>query len=276
MKIAVLSDVHGNVPALERVLADIECWQPDEVIVNGDLVSRGPYSLECVQMLRMRFPGTRFLSGNHEAYLLRSVDQPPAPDEPTRDINRFAQWAARQLGEVVEELRAWQDHLDLTGLEGGSSVHVTHASRLGNRDGIYPEMDAETLATKLGTPRDLFVTSHTHQAFVRRFEGKLIANTGSVGQPLDGDARASYGRFGFRGGVWSAEVVRLDYDKARAERDFVDSGFLEEGGPLARLILREVQESRRHVGPWCNVYLGAVKAREITVARAVQDYLGAL
>jgi predicted phosphodiesterase len=276
VKIAVLSDVHGNVPALDRVLADIEGWRPDEVIVNGDLVSRGPFSLTCVQMLHTRFPAAHFLGGNHEAYLLRSVDEPPAPDEPTRDINRFAQWAARQLGEVVEELRGWRDHLDLTGLEGGSSVHVTHASRLGNRDGIYPEMDAETLAVKLGAPRDLFITSHTHQAFVRRFEGKLIVNTGSVGQPLDGDARAAYGRFTFRGGLWSVEVMRLAYDKARAEQDFTDSGFLEEGGPLARLILREVHESRRHVGPWCHAYLDAVKAREITVEKAVRAYLAGL
>jgi predicted phosphodiesterase len=276
MKIAVLSDIHGNVPALDAVLADVERWRADELIVNGDLVSRGPHSLECLRMLRVRFPRVRLLTGNHETFVLRCLDEPPDPQEPTYDLTRFAQWTARQLGDVVQEIRAWGDHLDLTGLEGGSSVHVTHASRLGNRDGIYPETDAAALAAKLGDARDLFVTSHTHQAFVRRFNGTQIVNTGSVGQPLDEDPRAAYGRFSFRGGVWETQIVRLDYDKARAERDFVDSGFLDDCGPIVRLIYRELRDSRRHVAPWRARYLEAVQAAEITVARSVEDYLGSL
>ncbi len=276
MKIAVLSDVHGNVPALEAVLADIESWRPDEVVVNGDLVSRGPYSLECLRLLRARLPGCRTLAGNHEAYVLSCMDTPPPADEPTYEISRFACWTAAKLGTAVEELRGWGDHVDLTGLDQDSSVHITHGSRLGNRSGITPEADDEELARRLGDPRALFVGSHTHRSLVREFHGGLVVNTGSVGQPFDGDPRAAYGRFRFHGGRWQAEIARVDYDKPRAERDFADSGFLEECGPLAHLILREMRECRMLVGRWMGLYHGAVKNRELSVAEAVERYMQSL
>jgi len=90
---------------------------------------------------------------------------------------------------------------------------------------------------------------------------------------MDGDARAAYGRFCLRAGRWQAEIARVDYDKAQAECDFVDSGFLAEAGPMAKLIYLELQQSRPHVGPWWRRYMDAVKARELTVAEAVASYL---
>lgn len=275
MKIAVLSDVHGNVPALRAVLDDIDAWRPDLLVVNGDLVSRGPCSVECMQLLRSRAPACHYLTGNHETYVLRCADEPADPDSPTLEIDRFAEWTLRRLGALLDEIRGWSDHLDLTGLAQGASAHITHGSRLGNRDGISARTLDADLPAKLGEPRDLFVGSHTHKPLLRRFNGSLVVNTGSVGQPMDGDPRAAYGRFTLQAGGWHAEIVRVAYDKARAERDFVESGFLAEAGPMARLIYLELQQSRPHVGPWRREYLEAVKARELTVADAVERYLAA-
>jgi len=98
MKIAVLSDVHGNVPALQAVLDDICAWQADTVIVNGDLVSRGPYSLECLRLMQTQFPAAHYTKGNHESYVLRCADTSTDPDSPTYDVDRFADWTVRQLG----------------------------------------------------------------------------------------------------------------------------------------------------------------------------------
>ena len=276
MKIAVLSDVHGNVPALRAVLDDIARWQADALIVNGDLVSRGPYSLDCLRLVQARYPAARYTTGNHESYVLRCADTPPDPDSPTFDVDRFADWTVRQLGAAVEEIRSFTDHIDLTDLDGGASVHVTHGSRLGNRDGVSASVADADLPAKLGTPRDLFIGSHTHKPLLRQFNGTLVVNTGSVGQPMDDDPRASYGRFTLRGGRWQAEIARVAYDKAQAERDFVESGFLAEAGPLARIIYLELQQSRMHAGPWSRQYMHAIKAREITVAASIQAYLSTL
>jgi len=275
MKLAVLSDVHGNLPALQAVLDDIECWRPDKVVLNGDLVSRGPYSVECLQLARQRLPDAVFIEGNHEAFVLWCGANPCDPQHPKYLIRRFAHWTFERLGSAVADISGWPDHLDDTEMEGGS-LHITHGSRLGNRDGIHPRVDDQELAAKLGDPRDLFIASHTHIAMVRRFNGNLVVNTGSVGQPFDADRRASYGRFWFNNGAWRSEIMRVEYDYDRAQQDFFDSGFVDECGPLAGLIYREFRQARPHVGIWMRRYINAVSAGEITVARAVKEYLDTL
>jgi predicted phosphodiesterase len=272
MKIAVLSDVHGNVPALEAVLEDIARWRPDEVVVNGDLVNRGPCSLEVLQLLQREQPAARLLRGNHENWLLRCHEQGPDLDSVTHEIDRFAHFALRQLDKTVEEIALWDDHLDLTELEGGS-LHITHGSRKGDRHGIAPETEGEELIERLGDPRDLFVGSHTHRAFRRLHNGNQVVNTGSVGQPFDHDVRSAYVRLQFHSGKWQVESVRVAYDRARAIADFERSGFLDEGGALTRVIFREFVEARVHVGPWRRKYLNAIQAGEISVVDAVERYL---
>ena len=276
MKLAVLSDVHGNVPALTAVLEDIEAWGADQVIVNGDLVNRGPHSLDCLRLLQRHMPGAHLLGGNHESYVLHCVDTPTDPASPTHDIDRFARWTVAELGEAVEALRGWEDHLDLVDLEAGARVHITHGSRLGNRAGVSERLSDAELAQRVGDPRDLFIGSHTHKPMLRVLEGNLVVNTGSVGQPMDGDPRAAYGRFTLRGGRWQARIRRVAYDKARAEQDFIDSGFLEEAGPVPGLIYLELQQSRAHLGPWRHAYLAAIKAGEIGVAESIERYREAL
>jgi putative phosphoesterase len=275
MKIAVLSDVHGNVPALEAVLEDIEGWAPDEVIVNGDLVSRGPCSLECLKLLERWFPDARLIKGNHESFVLACADQPRDPEDSGYDMWRIAQWTTDQLGEAVEGLRAWPEHIDLIDLEGGS-FHVTHGSRLGNRDGIHAAISDAELASKLGDPRDLFIASHTHRPFMRRFAGKLVVNVGSVGQPFDGDRRAAYGRFWLARSRWRAEIARIAFDRERAERDLRDSGLLETGGPLVRVIELELRDARMLLGTWMTRYGAALDAGAVTVADAVEEFLDRL
>ena len=63
MRIAVLSDIHGNLPALRAVLADIDSWRPDLVILNGDLVNRGPSSLECLEIIAVMREASAALTG---------------------------------------------------------------------------------------------------------------------------------------------------------------------------------------------------------------------
>jgi predicted phosphodiesterase len=273
MKLAVLSDIHGNVPALEAVLEDILAWRADEVIVNGDVINRGPYSPQVLGMLREHLPRAEYLLGNHESFTLYSAANPLEPEDSKYDLRRLAQWTATQLGEALAPIADWGDHLDRTGLEGGASLHITHGSRLGNRDGIGPSTREEELPAKLGEPRDLFVASHTHRPMVREFAGGQVVNIGSVGQPLDGDERAAYGRFELRDGCWVSEIRRVAYDKPRAIRDFHQSGFLDHAGPVGWLIYTEHRLNAMHVGPMMRRYLADIEAGGLSVREAVQHYL---
>ena len=277
MKIAVISDIHGNVPALSAVLEDLAQWRPDQVIVNGDVINRGPYSLAGLQLLRAHLPDAHYLTGNHESFVLHCAGEMLEPGHPKYDLRQFAQWTVQQLGaEILEEIRHWPDHLDMPELEGGSSFHITHGSRLGNRQGISARTREEDLPEKLGDYRELFVCSHTHKAMQRQYNGMLIVNTGSVGQPMDDDPRAAYGRFIYSNKRWQGEIRRVVYDKAQAERDFHQSGFLEAGGPLVQLIYREHQNNRIYVGAMMAQYYDAITNGEISLADAVQRYLAQL
>jgi len=103
MKIAVLSDIHGNLPALERVVEHIDAWQPDRVVVNGDIVNRGPRSRDCLLLLQERQQRDDWvlLKGNHEDYVLECGRPDCATDSPAYEVERFAHWAYQQLnGEV--------------------------------------------------------------------------------------------------------------------------------------------------------------------------------
>ncbi|MBD3670693.1 MAG: metallophosphoesterase family protein [Gammaproteobacteria bacterium] len=275
MKIAVLSDIHGNVPALEAVLDDIERWQADQVVVNGDLINRGPCSAEVSRMIREKLPEARCILGNHESFTMFCAQNPVSAEHEKYELRRLPQWTASQLGEELKQFENWLDHIDETSLAGGASLHITHGSRLGNRDAISPNTQDDDLPAKLGEPRDLFVASHTHRPMIKPFKGSLVVNIGSVGQPLDGDERAAYGRFILDGGRWQAEIRRVAYDKEQAIRDFYESGFLHHAGSLGLLIYSEHRLNQMHMGPMMKHYLPAIDAGDITVPEAVAHYLKA-
>jgi len=271
MKLAVLSDVHGNLPALEAVMEDLLRWSPDHVVINGDLINRGPNSRACVELLKQQISRLDLIRGNHEDFVMTCGTKAYDHTHHTFDLRRFAHWAFAQMGDAMDEVARWHDHLDLYERQGG--LHITHASRLGKREGISLRTPESDLPAKLGERGALFITSHTHKAMIREYDGTLIVNTGSVGSPSDLDPRAAYGRFEFDDVRWQAEIVRLDYDRPRAERDFITSGFIEGGGPLARLMLEELRHAHVFVGPWNERYHQAVLDRLITVEEAVQQFL---
>jgi len=274
MKIAVLSDVHGNVPAMEAVIEDLHAWQPDQVVMNGDLVNRGPYSESVLGLMLDQFPDAMFLKGNHESFVLYAAEHPVTADDPKYHLRQFAQWSASQLGEAnLSLIRDWQDHYDVVDPTGQKSLHVTHGSRLGNRDGISLKTLDEALPEKLGERKELFVVSHTHKAMLRQFEDTLIVNTGSVGQPLDNDARSAYARMEFSEQGWQAEIRRVDYDKARAEKDFIESGFLKEGGPITKLIFLEHRHNTMFVGPFMHQYHDAIAEGKADACKAVDAFI---
>ena len=277
MKVAVFSDVQGNLPAMQAVIDDILEWRPDLVILNGDLVNRGPRSLECLKAFETLRRERHWLPvrGNHEDFVLYCRDsQPPSAAE--GELRRFTDWTAAQLGAAATALEDWPDHLTFAAPQSDDWVHVTHGTLAGNRDGITAERPDDQLAGRFPADLRLFVTAHTHRPVERWLDGLPILNVGSVGSPFDGDVRASYARLQHYGGRWHWQVQRLSYDRATAERDFHDSGFVEQGGPLARLILEEWRRAALFMVAWNRRFRAAVLAGEIDLARAVDDFLADL
>lgn len=275
MNIAVLSDIHGNVPALHAVAADIESCAPDKVIVNGDIVNRGPCSRAALRfVLRKREHGDwLLLRGNHEDFLLGYGQLDEDLDGPESEINQFVHFAYEQLNGEVDALLQMPERYSWFAADG-SEFRVVHASMHSNRDGLYADMTDEQLRERIQPAPAVFVTSHTHQPFIRQVDSTLVVNTGSVGAPFDLDWHPSYGRFTWQSeDGWRAEIARVKYDRRLIERDYVRSGFLDEGGPLAQIMLVELRRSRGLIFHWARQYQEAVASGEISLEESVRRVL---
>jgi predicted phosphodiesterase len=274
MKVAVFSDVQANLPAMETAMEDILLWEPDLVVMAGDLINRGPSSRDCLtrfdQLRRDR--GWLPIAGNHETWVLRCGHHPPSSPVAAR-MRAFADWTYRQIADIEHALTDWPDHLCFPADGHDNWVHITHGSLIGNRDGITANVPDEALAEKLPADVALFVSAHTHRPLKRQLGHTSIVNVGSVGSPFDGDPRGSYGRLVLRDGHWDAEIRRFDYDRAQAERDFHDSGFFDEGGPLTRILFEEWRRAKVMLPYWMRTFQDAVLAGEIELDQAVDDFL---
>ncbi len=274
MRVAVFSDVQGNYPAMEAALDHIQDWSPDLVVMAGDLVNRGPSSRTCLDrfLTLYRSRGWLPVRGNHEDWVIRCGRERPL-NRVDAEMRRFADFSFAQVADIAETMAAWPDHLCFHGSTRNSWVQVSHGTMAGNRNGITAAVPDEALHDKLPEDIDLFVTAHTHRPLTRHYKGTDILNVGSVGSPFDGDIRASYGQLEFHNGRWRTRIQRLDYDRARTRRDFLESGFVHEGGPLARIIFLEWQTARLLMPSWHRRYGDAVRAGEIGLDKAVDDFM---
>ena len=275
MKIAVISDIHGNLPALKKVTKHLEAWRPDKVVVNGDIVNRGPCSLGCLRFIQAKKEQENWhvLRGNHEDFVLACGQSDFPKSGPQFEIVRFAHWSYRQINGDVSFLANLPNQFSWTAADG-SEFRVTHASMKGNRDGLYHNADEKTLRQQIAPPPAVFVTGHTHRPFIRQVDKTLIVNAGSVGTPFDKDDRPSYGQFTWdEMDGWQAKIVRVAYDHALIEQDFIDSGFLTEAGPLAQLMLVELRKARGLIYRWGSTYEKAILAGEINIEESVREIL---
>jgi len=253
--IAVLADIHANVPALEAVLADIAAVGADEVIVNGDLVNRGPSNVEVVERV-MNLPNLSAVTlGNHDDLMRKWVER--APDIPALWFEDAfwdgMAWPARQLleaGQIDPLRRLPMTHaLERPGLP---TLLFSHGSPRHYREGYAPYLDDRTFGEIAGQyPADVFVGSHTHRPYSRRVGRFEILNTGAVGAPFNGDPRAQYLLLHPRDGSWRPEFRAVPYDQGAALRAFETSGYLEAGGLSARIFYDELRLSRPlYMGFW--------------------------
>jgi predicted phosphodiesterase len=277
MKIAILADIHANLAALHAVIADIESWSPDMVVVAGDMVNRGPQSDECLDLvLRLRDErGWRVIAGNHEGYVLRHAAERARPDfpgsGPRYEFSRLFSWTYHQLADRTEAIAALPEGLDIPTPAG--PLRVLHASVRHNRDGVLEGSSDEVLRGQIDPGAAVFCVGHTHMPFVRRVDGTLLVNVGSVGLPFDGDTRAAYARLSLGRAGWRAEIVRVAYDLAATERAFVHGGAMEMIGPMAEIMLRELQTGRSLMFDFIPRFSEPIQAGLVSVAAAVRAFM---
>lgn len=230
MRIAVIADIHGNLPALRAVLADIKQRGVDRLIINGDLVNRGPDSVAVMQELLAR-ENTTFLLGNHEDLLRLWQERSPnlPPEWFTDPFWASTAWNAEAVSQagLLDVPQAWplSEVLRVGDLP---PILLAHGTPDNYREGLSDRMTEERLREVAGG-HAVVVGSHIHRPVIQRSSETLLLNTGAVGVSADGDPRAAYLLLTEQGGEWQPEIVRLDYDRERSLRRFAESGYLATG-----------------------------------------------
>ncbi|HMO52191.1 MAG TPA: metallophosphoesterase family protein [Kiritimatiellia bacterium] len=274
MKVAVLSDIHANYAALEAVLRHLEGASPQAVLVGGDIINRGPDPARCLEIIlsRMRTDGWRVIRGNHEDYALRAAEGIThlAPWEQL--VIAHTVWTVDRIRNHLPRIAEWPDQLEINAPDGSALV-LLHASRKGNRAGLYEFMADQELLDHAHPAPSAICVGHTHVPFIRRVQGSLFVNAGAVGMPFDGDPRASYALLDWSPSGWNAEIIRVPYDRERTEAAYRTSGYLEQGGPMVPLILQELQRSTSRLGAWHRRYEPQVTAGKLTVPESVSALL---
>ena len=184
MKVLVISDVHSNLAALDTVLEDAGQW--DAVVSAGDIVGYGPNPEECVD--KLYFKAFRSAKGNHDsAIATEEIDWFNDDAQEAIRINRGQLSAAsiKWLRSLPTELKLEFDGLKIVVYHGSPTQPLTSY--------VYPG-DAEAHADRFLAlaSSDVLILGHTRVPYKVEKGGRLIINPGSVGQPRDGDPRASY------------------------------------------------------------------------------------
>jgi diadenosine tetraphosphatase ApaH/serine/threonine PP2A family protein phosphatase len=234
MRLAVLSDVHGNLLALEAVLADIEAQadssspgEPEVYLVLGDMAAFCPWPSETLARLQ-ELPEVLFLQGNTDRYLItgRRPQAPPvrAPEDwaamPARLAERDAnfRWTVERLSyDDFQFLRDLPTMLELD-VPGYGRVIAVHANFLDDETFLTPDASDEEMRDYFsGLDARLVLYGHTHRPVDRTVDGngvsRRIVNVGSVGLPLDGDPRPAYALLDFEGGECAVTIRRVSYDR---------------------------------------------------------------
>ena len=215
MRVAALYDVHGNLPALEAVLAELEDVRPDAVVVGGDVVL-GPLPGESLDLLRALGEGARFIRGNTD----RALASGPPEDEPEGWRERHA-FAVERLGpERLAFLRALPETA-VVDVDGLGPTLFCHGSPRGDEEILTRASHEERLRPILaGVAERVVVCGHTHVQFDREALGHRLVNAGSVGMPYEERPGAYWALFGP-----DVELRRTDYDFESAAARVRASGF---------------------------------------------------
>jgi protein phosphatase len=208
-RIAVISDIHGNIPALEATLDDIKSRGIHRIFCLGDLVGKGPHSAEAVDSCRAECEVV--IRGNWDDFICAETERPSL------------RWHRRRLGhERLAYLAGLPGTIDFR--MSGKQVRLFHASHIGvyhrvrmnDSQDVQAEMFTNTEFTGYAFEPDVAGYGDIHRAFLKSFQGTILFNVGSVGNPLD-QTQASYaileGAYGAeQAGAFSVQLVRVPYD----------------------------------------------------------------
>jgi predicted phosphodiesterase len=224
-RVAVITDVHANLPALEAVLERIGRLGVDATYCGGDLVGYGPHPDEACALVRERAIPT--IHGNYDFAIARDLEDCGCAYVTPHDRElgqRSVDWTLAHTGQAAKDfLRALP--FDLRFAVGGREVHLVHGSPRKVNEYLFEDKPAR-LYERLAAAESgaALVFGHTHKPWVHEFGGVRFVNCGSAGKPKDGDPRAAFAVLDATRGELEVTIERVPYDTDAVARDVAASG----------------------------------------------------
>lgn len=249
MRLAVISDIHGNLTALEAVLADYEAvGGADHLWVLGDLAAFGARPVECIQRIKALYDAAaasedeavrnalRVIRGNNDRYFVTGARPPVKPAEDGESLTALVtnvrgrdlglNWGAAQLGfEEYAFLRKLSGECEL-GIPGFGGVIGYHGTPGDDEGLLTPTMsDEEAADALLDREGRLAIGGHIHRQMDRQLGGWRAINVGSVGMSFDQPGKAQWGLFTFEDGRVTVDLRNIPYDYEAAIADLAAVGY---------------------------------------------------
>jgi predicted phosphodiesterase len=230
VRIAVLSDIHGNLLGLDACLTDLASQGgADAIAVAGDLCLDGPKPKKVLQ--RLEEIGAQCVKGNTDRYLSEDAQGQNLPPAQAAQIA----WTRRELGERwLSWLHALPFALRIG--EDDNQLLIVHANPKSDDEHLWPDSDGAILQRLVGEERATTIAfGHLHIPYVRMWRGRLLVDVASAGLPKDGDPRACYAIFTERDGGWQVKHRRVPFDVKRVATQLADCGIPESAELIATL-----------------------------------------
>lgn len=241
-----MSDIHGNLPALEAVLNDMQEFDVDEVIIAGDTIL-GPHSEQVLDCL----VDNKWLAikGNYEINMLDNGKFIYEANRIGQDEYPIPAW----LNDIVPDslkaiINEWPDKLSLKH-SGAPAICVVHGSPRSAWEAIYPTTTDEEIDEMLeGVAEPVVITGHTHLVLDRKIKRWHVLNPGSVGLPVNGKFEASYLLLEMKDQFWKPIFRQVPIDNTSVLCEFEKKGFVEKCGVAGRLFVETFKTARPQGG----------------------------
>lgn len=237
MRLAIVSDVHGNLHALEAVMQDIARQGVDTILCGGDVALKGSRPAEVADLLHEKC--SALVKGNTDAYLTGEL--------PLRNYGnpqhwkfRLYRWTTDQLGpDRIARMKQYVFSHRVSG-NGQGDLLLVHANPRDMEAALDPAAPESILRGLIrGCDARVLAFGHLHVAYQKELDGVTLVDVASAGNPRDGDPRAAYGLFTLREGGWEIELRRVEYPLMQAASDYRIQGV-----PGASRLAKKLVEAR--------------------------------
>jgi predicted phosphodiesterase len=240
IKMAVLSDIHGNLPALKAALTQIATMDVTHIVVLGDLITHfSQYTHEVIELVRNTTHAV--IRGNHEGYMIHHSDHPG--DTTWEQYDQFSE-TLKAYRALSSDDMAYLKQLPRSlswDFGDGFSVRAVHGSPFSEFDTIYPENQPLIAKSLQAIDETVLLCGHTHRAFHATVDAKTLVNPGSVGLCMERAGSAKYALIGWRDHEMHIEMMNAPYDYAafKASCDW--------DNPWVRLCLKSMEDGVNYV-----------------------------